>query len=38
MKQVLLVNGVPASGKSTVTRLLVRGLVAQGGGGGADVP
>ena len=30
MKQVLLVNGVPASGKSTVTRLLVRGLVAQG--------
>lgn len=30
MKQVLLVNGVPASGKSTVTRLLVRGLGAQG--------
>ena len=30
MKQVLLVNGVPASGKSTVTRLLVRSLGMQG--------
>ncbi len=30
MKQVLLVNGVPASGKSTVTRLLVRAMTGQG--------
>lgn len=30
MKQVILVNGVPASGKSTVSRKLVRSLSGQG--------
>lgn len=30
MKQVILVNGVPASGKSTVTRKLVKALTARG--------
>ncbi|TKW67063.1 MAG: adenylyl-sulfate kinase [Paracoccus denitrificans] len=30
MKQAVLVNGVPASGKSTVTRQLIRGLQTQG--------
>ncbi|NHF72336.1 AAA family ATPase [Paracoccus xiamenensis] len=30
MKRVVLVNGVPASGKSTVARMLVRALVAEG--------